>query len=493
MWKDVASGVERRGEAGGFRRHRGAVVAVLVVSDLIAIVLGATLATYLRFETLSARLGIERLPAGTSYDDAMLVFAGIAMLSAWLEGLYDLERLTWGAGEFSRITRSMALAALGFILLSFWLKLPGLSRAWLLLATGLSFLCVVLGRLAVRAVTRALRRHGRLLRRTLIIGSNPEAVEITRVLRRHPETGLQPMGCLVSGEGDVVGAGACEEGAPILGEIRDVRRCVAEHAIDTVIIATTAFEHDVVSRLIAELRGTGVTINLSSGLLDVLTSRVLVREVAGVPLITVRSVSFSRRNAMIKRIFDVLLSSIIALVGIPLWVLIAIAMKLDSPGPVLFCQERVGRKGRRFFMYKFRSMYLDAEERLTELLAANEAEGPLFKIKDDPRITRVGRWLRRFSLDEFPQLINVLKGEMSLVGPRPPLPRETEAYGPQDWRRLEVVPGMTGLWQVSGRSHLTFEEMVRLDLFYIENWSVAFDLALLMRTIPVVLGARGAW
>jgi lipopolysaccharide/colanic/teichoic acid biosynthesis glycosyltransferase len=177
----------------------------------------------------------------------------------------------------------------------------------------------------------------------------------------------------------------------------------------------------------------------------------------------------------------------------PVWIAVALGIKISSPGPVFYGQERIGRSGRAFKMLKFRSMYVDAEARLSELQEANEASGPLFKMKDDPRVTSIGKWMRKFSVDEFPQLINVLRGEMSLVGPRPPLPREVERYSTHDWRRLEVLPGMTGLWQTSGRSALTFDEMVRLDLFYIENWSVALDMTLILRTVPAVLLARGAY
>ena len=186
-------------------------------------------------------------------------------------------------------------------------------------------------------------------------------------------------------------------------------------------------------------------------------------------------------------------SGAICLVGLPVWLILACAVKLTSPGPVLYAQERVGKAGKRFGMYKFRSMYADADARLHEVQSTNEASGPLFKMKDDPRVTSIGSWLRKYSLDEFPQLLNVLKGDMSLVGPRPPLPREVASYSVGDWRRLDVPPGMTGLWQVSGRSSLTFDEMVRLDLFYIENWSVGFDITLILRTIPAVLFARGAY
>jgi exopolysaccharide biosynthesis polyprenyl glycosylphosphotransferase len=245
--------------------------------------------------------------------------------------------------------------------------------------------------------------------------------------------------------------------------------------------------------MIAELRDIDVDVHVSSGLFEVMTRRVFVREIGGVPLITVKGLSLSRANLLTKRIFDLLVAGAVVILGAPIWIVIMVLIKVTSPGPIFFGQERIGRYGEPFEMLKFRSMVDDAEERLTALEDENEASGPLFKMKDDPRITSIGGWMRKYSVDEFPQLINVLKGEMSLVGPRPPLPRETTEYTEYHWRRLEVVPGMTGLWQVSGRSSLTFEEMVRLDVFYIENWSVGLDLSLIMRTIPAVVFAKGAY
>ena len=247
------------------------------------------------------------------------------------------------------------------------------------------------------------------------------------------------------------------------------------------------------ARIIADLRGSDVDIELSSGLLDVTTSRVLIREISGVPLITVRGVSFSRGKRFTKRAFDVVTGALIIAVGLPLWILFALIIKSGSRGPVLYRQTRVGRGGQHFEMYKFRTMTDGAHEVRDRLAADNEASGPLFKMQDDPRVTRSGKWMRKFSVDEFPQLLNVMRGEMSLVGPRPPLPEETDQYTNYHWRRMEVLPGMTGLWQISGRSRLTFNEMIRLDLFYIENWSVGFDIGLILRTIPAVVFARGAY
>ena len=196
---------------------------------------------------------------------------------------------------------------------------------------------------------------------------------------------------------------------------------------------------------------------------------------------------------MLKRVLDIVGASILLILAAPLMLIIAIAIRIDSSGPMIVRQRRVGRQGKPFDFYKFRSMIVDAEERLPELMAHNETEGPLFKIKDDPRVTRVGRAIRRFSLDEVPQFYNVLRGDMSLVGPRPALPREVERY--QDWhlRRLSVPPGITGLWQVSGRSDLPFDEMALLDIWYVENWSLGLEITIILRTIPAVLFGYGAY
>jgi exopolysaccharide biosynthesis polyprenyl glycosylphosphotransferase len=337
------------------------------------------------------------------------------------------------------------------------------------------------------------RQTGRLLHPTLIVGSNAEAADILRLLKADPSSGLVPTACLASSEADRLGLDFVQGEVPVVGTARELLLAVETHLIDVVVIASSAFEHDVVARMIAELRVADVDVHISSGLFEVLTSRVVVTELAGVPLITVKGISLSRANVLTKRLFDLVIALVVLIVGLPVWLVIAAAIKLGSPGPILYAQTRIGRGGERFGMIKFRSMYSDAEQRLAEVVSANEAKGAMFKMKDDPRVTPVGRWLRKFSLDEFPQILNVIKGEMSLVGPRPPLPREIGAYSAQDWRRLEVVPGMTGLWQVSGRSSLSFDEMVRLDIFYIENWSVGLDITLLFRTIPAVLFARGAY
>jgi exopolysaccharide biosynthesis polyprenyl glycosylphosphotransferase len=218
-----------------------------------------------------------------------------------------------------------------------------------------------------------------------------------------------------------------------------------------------------------------------------------VHELNGIPLISTRDISIQGWNLVFKRAFDLVVGSLMALLALPLLAVIAIAIRLDTPGPILFKQVRVGKNGKEFVCYKFRSMVDNADEMRSQLADLNESTGPLFKIRNDPRLTRVGRFIRRYSLDELPQLYNVLRGEMSLIGPRPNLPEEVAQY--QEWmkKRLSVSPGLTGLWQVSGRSDLTFDEMVLLDIYYVENWSIGLDISILLRSAPAVLRATGAY
>ncbi len=478
---------------GRLKRHRQ-LVGTLILSDTVMLLLATFGATWIRFDRLDAAAGLQNIWFDQPLYSQISLFAVLVWLVfLWQGDLYDLNRLFWGSGEFSRVIRALSFGLIGIILLTYVVKMPGLSRGWTLLAWGLAVALVSAGRLGIRTGLRTLRRRGRLRRPTVIVGSNQEAADLIRVLRTDPGNGIDIVGCLASTEAERLRLESCAQDAPILGSARQLLDVVSDRGIDTIVIASTAFEHEVIARMMNELRGAEVDVHISSGLFEVLTSRVLVRELSGVPLITVKGVSLSPLAQFRKRVFDVVVAGGIILLGMPIWLLVALSIKLDSRGPIFYKQPRVGRAGEAFGMYKFRSMCDDADARLVQLLEDNEADGPLFKMKDDPRITRTGKWMRKFSIDEFPQLLNVVRGEMSLVGPRPPLIHEAEHYTDHHWRRMEVLPGMTGLWQVSGRSSLTFEEMVRLDLFYIENWSLRFDLAILARTLPAVLFARGAY
>jgi exopolysaccharide biosynthesis polyprenyl glycosylphosphotransferase len=474
------------------RRRR--VGLALLACDTAMLLLALLVATLLRFGGFGAVVSSAWGSTGPAYVELSLALAAALLIFMSTARLYDLDHLGWGSGEFNRVVQALAMGFVAVIVVMYVVGLPYLSREWAGLAWGFGAVFVVTGRLLVRFVAGWYRAHnGWLQRPTLIVGSNVEAAEIGRILRANPSAGLVPVGCLSSSLKDRLSFDYCSPVIPLMGSARDLIDVVREREIDTVVIVASAFDYEIMQKMLRELRGAPVTVHISSSLSEVLSSRVLTREVSGIPLISLRGVSLSPLAMGTKRAFDLVIGGAIILAGLPLWLVVAGLIKATSPGPVLYWQQRIGRGGHPFRMYKFRSMVDHADDRLRELTAVNEADGPLFKIHDDPRVTRVGKWIRKFSIDEFPQLLNVMTGDMSLVGPRPPLPRETVHYTEHDWRRLEVPPGMTGLWQVSGRSRLTFREMIRLDVFYIDNWSVSLDVALLMRTLPAVLRARGAY
>jgi len=279
----------------------------------------------------------------------------------------------------------------------------------------------------------------------------------------------------------------------MLGTLDDLGMVIRSMQIDEVIIALPSHLNQHAIRSVKMCERLGTSFKLIPDLYEMSLSRIDMETIEGIPLIGIKQASLNSAQRFITRLVDICISTLVLVIGSPLWLFIALLVRLSSPGPVIYRQERIGFKGKPFITYKFRSMYQDADQRLALLLAQNEAKGPLFKMKEDPRITLIGKFLRRTSLDEIPQLFNVLKGDMSLVGPRPPLRREVEQY--EEWQkgRLEMQPGMTGLWQVRGRSDISFDEGVLMDLYYIENWSMRLYFQILLRTIPVVLFSRGAY
>jgi exopolysaccharide biosynthesis polyprenyl glycosylphosphotransferase len=309
------------------------------------------------------------------------------------------------------------------------------------------------------------------------------------VLTHAPELGHAVVGVVTDGTPDPDGTIA---GAPVLGNLANSVDIVERTQVSTVLLATTALDFVTANKLARDLHDIGVHVELSAGLRDIAPERLTVRGLGRHALIYLEPTVREGWRGKAKRVFDVTAaSSALLLAFLPLAVC-AVLVKLTSKGPMLFRQTRVGQHGEHFRVLKLRTMVQDAEERLTVLRAQNEADGPLFKMRDDPRVTSVGRVLRKLSIDELPQLWNVVRGEMSLVGPRPALPSELPGWGPEVQNRLRVKPGMTGMWQVNGRSDSSFEEYVRLDLYYVDNWTLGTDLAILAKTIPVVLLGRGA-
>ncbi|MDQ3702780.1 MAG: sugar transferase, partial [Chloroflexota bacterium] len=357
--------------------------------------------------------------------------------------------------------------------------------AWLAIIVLLSAL-----RLAVRWATARRRRRGEGVARILVVGAGHIGKMVMQQIAGRPGLGYAVAGFC----DDVFWAQQTPFGRfHCLGAVADLPRVLREHGVDEVVIALSSAEHQRILCIVALCEQNGVEFRLVPDTFDLTLGSLEVDELAGIPLIGRREPALKGFNLAVKRLIDIAVSSVALLLLAPAMLLVALAVKLDSPGPIFYPQERVGAGGRVFRIYKIRSMHVDAERRRATLLHRNEAGGPIFKMKDDPRRTRVGRFIRKFSLDEVLQLWNVVVGDFSLVGPRAPLPHEVEQYDDSHRRRLEVTPGLTGLWQVSGRSDLPFDEMVMLDLYYIENWSIGLDLKIILQTIPAVLSGRGAY
>jgi len=353
-------------------------------------------------------------------------------------------------------------------------------------ALGLLTLLLPLGRAALALAERTARRRRSLVRRVLLVGDGPDAQELLANLDAWPGLEVEVVGVCANTTQSTV------HGLPVLGLTRSCALVARELEVDAVLLAPGTLAAEDLSKLQGLLLDAGVEVLLVPHTGQTRAGRISVRQLGGVPLLHVepRETTLSVSG---KRVLDVVVSASLLALLAPLFLTVAALVRADSPGPAFFRQRRVGKGGAIFTLWKFRTMSTDAESRLAELRAQAADRNGLFKLAHDPRVTRVGRWLRRTSLDELPQLWNVLRGEMSLVGPRPALPHEVAEFDDFTLRRLRVTPGITGLWQVSGRSDASFATYSRLDAFYAENWTVGADLGILGRTLPAVLRSRGAY
>jgi len=401
--------------------------------------------------------------------------------------LYSARRVSTRLDELGRLIHAALTGTVIMASVAFLAKAK-VSRGWLILCFPAVLVTCCIEREGVRTIFNKLRRAGRSLRPVVLVGANAEAESLYRLLGACPELGYRVV--------DVVGDGDRQQllRRPVLGSVDDALGVVRSTGATGVIVATTAVSAVASNRVVRELMDAGVHVEMSSSLQDIDADRLTVRPLGSYPVVYIEPIQRGGWRAAAKRIFDVAGSGVALLVLSPFLAVVAVAVKLDSPGGVFFSQERVGKNGNPFPMHKVRTMVQGAAGLQVGLQHRNEADGPLFKLADDPRVTRIGRLLRRYSIDEVPQLWNVLRGEMSLVGPRPALSSEMREWTPELRNsRLRVRPGLTGMWQVSGRSNVSFADYVRLDLNYVDNWSLWRDLAILAKTIPVVLTKQGAY
>lgn len=469
-------------------------VAGLVALDAVVALCSAAAALAMVFGTVPLHANVVHLLASAAVPVGwLLVLAG--------HQCYDRRQLFVGTAEYERVLRSgVALAAMAALVA--YLGKLGLSRGYLVVTLGCTVLGTVLVRYLMRRMLHAGRTHGRWLRRVVVVGHVRATAELCRQLRHErfhgmdvvgacvPLAGLERRGGLGRSDGRLVIPGVH---VPVYGTFDDAATAVeAAHADALVVLSCPELNGPALRRLAWQLEDDHVELIVASSLMDVSGDRITVRQIDGLPMLQVTHPRLRGTRRMAKALVDRLVAVLLLILLLPVLAGLMAWIRYTSPGPALFRQTRVGRDGRSFRMVKLRTMYVDAEARLAAL-HDTRSEHVLFKIRNDPRVTRAGRVLRRWSLDELPQLLNVATGQMSLVGPRPPLPAEVAAYPADMRRRLVVKPGLTGLWQVSGRADLPWDEAVRLDLRYVENWSLTLDLVIMLRTVAAVLRRSGAY
>jgi len=476
-----------------FRKYKRLLYVSLILSDIVLINLAFALAYWIRYELQWIRAVDEaNYVPYVEYLPVSLLLTAVLLIAYKLDGVYEFPRGRSWLAESYRIVRGTTTGIIIMVVGLFFYRPYFFSRLIFIYAFVLIIFFLSFARLVKNLILAQLRERGIGVRRALIVGAGEVGRMVMRTIVAQPELGYHIVGFI----DDDPEKGNSEIGRfKGLGSVDNLRNLLQseEHNVEEVLITLPWMYHRKIISIMAQCERQNITARLVPDIFQMSLSRVEIEDLNGIPLIGIREIAFSRWGLVLKRAIDVVASSLGLVALSPLLSLVALAIKLDSPGPVLFRQVRVGKNGKHFVLYKFRSMHEGAEQEQEKLAELNEATGPLFKIRDDPRLTRVGRIIRRMSIDELPQLYNVLRGEMSLVGPRPPIPKEVEAY--QDWhkKRLEISPGLTGLWQVSGRSDLTFDEMVLLDIYYIENWSPALDTIITLRTIPRVLFGNGAY
>lgn len=466
--------------------------AAIFVGDLVALTVAA-LASLALVRGLVDLAILHRLlrplpadPLGGAVGALVAVAMTAFVLYAF--GLYRRPGLYAGATMASEASRGFAALSVApwlLLLSSVLLRGDDVPLGFFIGFWLLSCLTVPVARVLVR---RLVWPRSGYAEPTLILGAGEVGHTLAEKIARHPEYNLEVLGFVDS---DVPPSGNGR--VPIIGTMKDFEKLVERHGVRRVLIAFSQTSHEDFLEIVRICTDRGVRVNIVPRLFEVLSTEAVVDDVEGIPLLDVAQADLGRFDRAVKRAFDIVVGGTLLLLVLPVMAVVALLVKLDSRGPVFFRQERMGRGGRVFRIYKFRSMHVGAERLRRELEELNEYSGPMFKIRNDPRVTRVGDFLRRWSIDELPQLINVVTGDMSLVGPRPLWVEEAVQCEGWTRKRLDITPGITGLWQVLGRSSIPFEEMVKLDYMYVTAWSLSWDIRLLMQTVPAILAKRGAY
>lgn len=467
-------------------RHR--LVFALAATDAAGIVIALLVAQFVRFRTTA-------LGAATPVSDVAYLSLGAAIAAVWLVALSAtrsrlIRNIGTGTVEYQRVVNATLLTFGTLAVVAFLLQVE-IARGYLAVALPLGLVLLLAGRVTWRYLLHRMRRVGRCTTGSIVVGRADDVVRVVDQLRRQYRVGYRAIGATFTGSASTAQASSIDLPTVDFADLAATSKRTRTRAV--IVAGDLPGGSATIRRLGWELENSQTELILVSRLTDVAGPRIHLRPINGLPMVHVDLPQYSGFTHAVKRIFDVVVAGTALLLLGPLLAVVAVGVRLSGDGPVLFRQERVGAHGSRFTMLKFRSMVTDAEARLRELDARNEGSGVLFKMRDDPRVTPFGRTLRRYSLDELPQLWNVVIGDMSLVGPRPPLPSEVERYEEDVNRRLLTKPGITGLWQVSGRSNLSWEESVKIDLYYVENWSITGDLVILLKTVRAVVGSHGAY
>jgi exopolysaccharide biosynthesis polyprenyl glycosylphosphotransferase len=461
----------------------------IIALDVLLVNLSMLLAYGMRYELEWFR-DISYYHPITAYIPFSLLFTILTLLAFAMDRVYRQWRGDTLLEQIYRIINATAKSMVVLMAITFALRPLQYSRLLLVEAGIITVVLLILSRMVYDAVSSRLRARGIGVSRTIIVGAGEVGRTVLRTVVARPELGYDIVGFVddnpEKGQADIGRFKA-------LGSVDNLPQLIDEQAIDEVIITLPWMSHRKTMRIVHECARRQVSARIVPDLFQLSLSKVDVNDLGGIPLVGVREVSIGQGALLIKRGMDILLAALALTLGAPVALLIALAIRLDSPGPIIFRQTRVGKGGKLFKIYKFRSMRAGAEDEMESLRELDEIDGITFKIRRDPRMTRLGRFLRRTSLDELPQFWNVLRGDMSVVGPRPNIPSEVAEYKEWQKQRLEVPPGLTGLWQVSGRSLLSFDETALLDIYYIENWSLWLDFRILLRTIPTVLSGEGAF